>query len=56
MNAAVNIGVEDMSATIVRYGLYIGALFQIVCILAAVVLPESPDEDPNLDGSKVSQK
>lgn len=45
MNAAINIGVEDMTATIVRYGLYLGALFQIVCLLACVVLPENSDDN-----------
>lgn len=43
MNAAINIGVEDMTATIVRYGLYLGALFQIICILAGIALPDSQE-------------
>lgn len=47
MNAAINIGVEDMTATIVRYGLYLGAIFQIICLIVCVVLPESVDDSNN---------
>lgn len=45
MNAAINIGVEDMTATIVRYGLYLGAIFQLICLIACVVLPESQEDN-----------
>lgn len=53
MNAAVNIGVEDMTATIVRYGLYLGAVFQIVCLAACIFMSDSA-EDYNSWGSRVS--
>lgn len=53
MNAAINIGVEDMTATIVRYGLYLGAIFQVVCLAACIFMPDSA-EDYNSWGSRVS--
>lgn len=52
MNAAINIGVEDMTATIVRYGLYLGALFQVVCLAACIFMPDNSEE--NNWGSRVN--
>ncbi|XP_018573933.1 protein anon-73B1 [Anoplophora glabripennis] len=51
MNAAINIGVEDMTATIVRYGLYLGAVFQIICLAACIFMPLSAED--NSWGSRV---
>ncbi|CAG9830061.1 unnamed protein product [Diabrotica balteata] len=45
MNTAINIGVEDMTVTIVRYGLYLGAIFQIVCLVACIFISDSPEDN-----------
>jgi len=47
MNSVVNIGVEDMTATIVRYGLYLGAVFQLICLLACIYKPDTTEEANN---------
>lgn len=53
MNAAINIGVEDMTATIVRYGLYLGAAFQLLCLFACVCLNNNEDSSGNLRVSTI---
>nr|CAH7732818.1 unnamed protein product [Callosobruchus chinensis] len=52
MNAAIDIGVEDITATIVRYGLYLGAVFQIVCLAACIFITDT-SEDNTSWGSRV---
>ncbi|XP_060525944.1 protein anon-73B1 [Cylas formicarius] len=44
MNAAINIGVEDMTATIVRLMLFIGAVFQLVCLVACIFMIDSTND------------
>lgn len=41
MNTAINLGVEDMTATIVKALIFLGAIFQVVCLGGCIFLPES---------------
>ncbi|CAD7088529.1 unnamed protein product [Hermetia illucens] len=34
-----NLGSEDLLSSIIRYGLYLGAIFQLICIGACIFLP-----------------
>lgn len=56
MNAAVNIGNEDTMAILVRYGLYIGAIFQMICLAACIIMPNTSDNSLSWGGNKVGLK
>ncbi|XP_017080565.1 protein anon-73B1 [Drosophila eugracilis] len=56
MTAAASLdkyGEEDIFSLLIRYGLYVGALFQFVCISAAVLMENSPD---NLESGEVTER
>ncbi|CAG9765530.1 unnamed protein product [Ceutorhynchus assimilis] len=44
MNTAINLGVEDMTATIVKFMLFVGALFQVACLGACIFVKETPND------------
>jgi len=43
---------ETWYELMIRYGLYIGAFFQLVCILAVILLPASEEEKEIEDDEK----
>lgn len=45
MNVAINIGIEDLVSQVIRTSLYVGAFFQLICIFACIILPESVSEE-----------
>ena len=45
---------ETWYEVVIRYGLYLGAVFQMACILAVILLPEKETPEGDLDGSGCS--
>ncbi|KAG4065019.1 hypothetical protein HA402_004142 [Bradysia odoriphaga] len=45
VESELNIPQEDWYETFIRYGLYFGAVFQLLCLCACVMLPGSKKED-----------
>jgi len=42
---------ETWYELLIRYGLYVGAVFQFVCIMAVILLPEKDGLEGELEGS-----
>lgn len=42
---------EDFMDTILRFGLYLGAVFQLICIAAVIVVPERVDQSSRVSWS-----
>ncbi|XP_055843716.1 protein anon-73B1 [Episyrphus balteatus] len=40
-------GEEDIFSTVLRYGLYVGAIFQLICIGSSIFLPISQETQGN---------
>lgn len=49
-------GDEDIFSLLIRYGLYVGALFQFVCISAAVLMENNPDGQSNPESGEVTER
>lgn len=46
-------GEEDLFSMLVRYGLFVGAIFQFVCISAAVLMSGNESHDNSEDEGKL---
>ncbi|ENN83062.1 hypothetical protein YQE_00576, partial [Dendroctonus ponderosae] len=44
MNSVIHLGVEDMTATVVKVLLFLGALFQMVCLGACIFVKETAND------------
>ncbi|XP_046396542.1 protein anon-73B1 [Ischnura elegans] len=43
---------ESLFDTVLRCGLYLGALFQLICIAAVVIVPEQTGDTASKDGDQ----
>lgn len=46
-NMAIEIEEPTLFENILHYGLFVGAIFQIICILAVIFIPKSESEQVN---------
>lgn len=49
-------GEEDLFSMLVRYGLFVGAIFQFVCISAAVLMSGNESHDASEDEGRLTDE
>ncbi|XP_016999905.2 protein anon-73B1 [Drosophila takahashii] len=49
-------GDEDIFSLLIRYGLYVGALFQFICISAAVLMENNPESGGSPESGEVTER